>query len=49
MPALGHVQHFAESEGGMWESEDSQLLDSRVTSGQGILGQLGLGGLLPHG
>ena len=90
-PARGHVQHFAESEGGMWESEDSQLLDPRpieprmvlaspeshsgwgfhcraellngrlamlgfviglaleALSGQGILGQLGLGALLPHG
>ena len=28
-PTHGPVQHFAESEGGMWESQDSELLDPR--------------------
>lgn len=28
-PPRGHVKHFAESESGMWDSEDSQLLDPR--------------------
>jgi len=29
-PERIHPNHFAESEGGMWDSEDTQLLDPRV-------------------
>lgn len=29
-PELIHANHFAESEGSMWDTEDSQLLDPKV-------------------
>jgi hypothetical protein len=29
-PERVHVNHYAESEGGMWDSEDTELLDPRV-------------------
>lgn len=28
-PSRGHAQHFAESEGAMWDSQEPQLLDPR--------------------
>jgi hypothetical protein len=91
IPKKLHVNHFAESEGGRWDSEASPLLDPRAIeprmylaspgsesgwgfhgraermngrlamlgfviglaiealTGSGILGQMGLGALLPHG
>lgn len=36
-----HVNHFAESEGGMWDSESSQLLDPKVIEPRMYLASLG--------
>jgi hypothetical protein len=36
-----HVNHFAESEGGMWDSEGSQLLDPRVIEPRMVLASPG--------